>query len=107
MVDTLTSFRLINLVTLFLQSVLYGIYIVTCGNCAVAVTRVNGRWRRRREMQWPFLLAGTFLLINATCNLCFQFYRCLELLWYTGPSRPGITTSFSRWINVAKVRYAP
>jgi len=88
MVDVLTSWKISSFVALFLQSILYGIYIITCGNCAVALTTVNGRWKSVRETQWPLLLAGAFLLLNATCSVCIQFYRCLVLLVFRGPFQP-------------------
>jgi len=85
-----------NLVALFLQSILYGIYIVTCWNCAGALTRTNGGWRSRKEIHWLFVVAGTFLLINTTCNVCLQFYKCLQLLVYRAPAA-------TNWIIVVKV----
>jgi len=96
MVDVFTRLSTSNFVALFLECILYGIYIVTCWTCAVALTRVNGRWKSIREMQWPFLLAGILLLLNTTSNLCLQFYRCLELLVYRGPV-------YSAWMTSVKV----
>jgi len=99
MADYLTNLTIANLTALFLQSILYGIYITTCGDCARALTRVNGRWKSRQEMQWPFLLAGGLLLINTTCSLSIELQRCIDLLVYKGPIQ-------SVWIIVVKVRYA-
>jgi len=102
-VDVLTGFEVPTLVAVFLQSILYGIYLVTCGNCASALTRVNGRWRNRREIQWPFLLAGTFLLINSTVIVCIGFYRCLELLAFN-PEGLADRAQSTYWLNIFKVR---
>jgi len=99
MVDAFTRLSTSNFVALFLESILYGIYIITCWTCAVALTRVNGRWKTMREIQWPFLLTGILLLLNTTSNLCLQFYRCLELLVYRGPV-------YSGWMTTVKVCYA-
>jgi len=98
MVDTLTGLTTYNLVALLLQSTLYGVYIFTCGTCAGALTRTNGRWRSRKEMQWPLLLAGCFLLMNTSCNVCVQLYRCIELLAMSEP-----TESHSGWTSIIKV----
>jgi len=102
----LAAFRICNLIALFLQPMLYGIYIVTCGNCATALTRVNGRWRSREEIQWPFLLAGAFLLINTTCSICIQLLNCIEVFVNGVQDATNIPGNLSRWINVMKVRYA-
>ena len=106
MVNFLTSFRVCSLVSLFLQSILYGIYLITSGSCAAALTRVNGRWRSRRELQWPFLLAGFFLLLNTTCGLCIQFYNCLDPIVRRGSGGSSIPSIFSH-STVIMVRYTP
>ena len=103
--DVLTNFRTSRLITLFLQSILYGIYIITSGSCARALTRVNGRWRSRRELQWPFLLAGAFLLVNTTYNVCIRLYNFLIIFVYRGSDRLSIPNTFSRWSLVVEVRY--
>jgi len=103
MVDLLTDLRIFSLVSLFLQSVLYGIYIITSGSCARALTRVNGRWRSKRELQWPFLLAGLFLFVNTTCSLFIQLYKCLELLVHGGFGESGASYHSS----IIAVRYIP
>jgi len=102
--DVLTDLPIFNLVSLFLQSILYGIYLITCGGCAAALSRVNGRWRSRKELQWPFLLAGLFLLLNMTRYLCIQFYSCLEPLIHRGSDGPSTPGAFSS-SNIIKVRY--
>jgi len=106
MVNFLTDFRVSSLVSLFLQSILYGIYLITSGSCAAALTRVNGRWRSRRELQWPFLLAGFFLLLNTTCGLCIQFYNCLDPVLHGGSGGPSTPSTFSHWSMII-VRYIP
>ena len=99
MVDTLDGLSAYNLVALLLQSTLYGVYIFTCGTCAGALTRTNGRWRSRKEIQWPLLLAGAFLLMNTSCNVCVQLYRCIELLVMKEHTEPH-----TGWTSVIKVR---
>jgi len=101
-----TDFRICSLLALSLQSMLYGIYLITSGSCAVALTRVNGRWRSRREMQLPFLFAGLFLFLNMTCGLCIQFYSCLALFVHGGSDGSGFPNTFSH-SSMIQVRYIP
>jgi len=104
MVDILTDFPIFSLVSLFLQSILYGIYLITCGSCAAALTRVNGRWRSRRELQWPFLLSGFFLFLNTTCFLCLHLYACLEPFVHKDSAGLGDPSTFTV-SRVIEVRY--
>jgi len=105
MADVLTRLDISTLVALFLQSTLYGIYIVTCGNCAVVLTRVNGRWKRRHEIHWIFLIAGTILLANTTCYVFFQLYRCFQLfVLRRGPEGSAVNNDPLTWLNISKVR---
>jgi len=105
MVDVLTGLDISTLVTLFIQSTLYGIYIVTCGNCAVVLTRVDGRWKGRHEIHWVFLIAGTILLANTTCYVAFQLHRCFQLFVFgRGPDGSAVNNDPLTWLNIAKVR---
>ena len=106
MVNGFTDLYIFYLLSLFLQSILYGVYLITCGSCAAALTRVNGRWRSRKELQWPFLLAGAFLLLNTTCYLCIQFHNCLEPFVYTGSDGPSVLSTFFA-SSIFQVRYTP
>ena len=105
MTDVLRDLRMCSLLSLFLQPILYGIYLVTCRRCAAALTRVNGRWRSRRELQWPFLLAGIFLLTNTTCSLCLQLYNNLDLFCYGSRDGSSYLDNYeSHWRTLTGVR---
>ncbi|TFK33591.1 hypothetical protein BDQ12DRAFT_670121 [Crucibulum laeve] len=59
---------------LFMESVLYGMYLVTCGYCAQYLFLIDGRWKRLREYNWAMVIVAILLLILATLDVTMGFY---------------------------------
>ncbi|KAJ7625663.1 hypothetical protein FB45DRAFT_1060327 [Roridomyces roridus] len=74
------GFALIDAETygLFLESVFYGIYLVTCGFCIPALFVHEDRLKRLRDLNWPMVLVGFFMFSIATVDVVLQFYRNLH-----------------------------
>jgi len=98
-----------HIAALFLQSVFYGIYIVTCGFLAAVLTRTStsghactARWRTSAEINWILLIASVFLLLNTTLNIILGVYRLVMLLAYQVSAQDGSLS----WVYTAKVSFS-
>ncbi|TFK33582.1 hypothetical protein BDQ12DRAFT_657757 [Crucibulum laeve] len=89
---------------LFTESVVYGIYLVTCGYCAQHLFMIDGRWKRLREYHWAMVIVAALLLTFATLDVTTGFYHNLRaFVFYTGAG--GATEAFSDlsfWVSVIK-----
>jgi hypothetical protein len=96
-----------QMVSLFVQSIAFGMYLISCVSCAEVLLRIgetpHRRWRRRGELRWVTISAGIALLVTASLNMSLGFYR--NLLAFTGPGGPEkALADTNSWINVVKVR---
>ncbi|KAH8105363.1 hypothetical protein BXZ70DRAFT_520696 [Cristinia sonorae] len=96
-----------QIVALFLESVFYGIYLVTFGLCVNVLlfskhTRPGGR--RKHRFLSPFFLVALLLFIIATLDEALLLRHVLDaFVWYKGPG--GAKEEFadiSYWVNVMK-----
>ncbi|TFY76644.1 hypothetical protein EWM64_g7368 [Hericium alpestre] len=87
-----------HIIVLFLQSLFYGIYLITFVQC------INVLWfnRRRKGVPWPFTIVLLLLFIFATLDLALSLrFVLIAFIWYKGPG--GATQEFldvSSWVNV-------
>ncbi|TFK33573.1 hypothetical protein BDQ12DRAFT_614931 [Crucibulum laeve] len=90
---------------LFMESVLYGMYLVTCGYCAQYLFLIDGRWKRLREYNWAMVIVAILLLILATLDVTMGFYYNMwAFVSYT--SAGGAMEAFSDlsfWVPVVKM----
>jgi hypothetical protein len=90
---------------LFLESVLYGIYLVTCGFCLQKLLTSQHGLKQLRELNWPMLVVVFLLFGIATVDAVLQFYRNLHTFQIA--NGPGDATedftNISDPINVVKV----
>ena len=91
---------------LFVESVLFGIHLITAGYCMRALMSTSARWKSRDEINWAMLVVSLLLLSNATFDVVLGFYHNLKaFVFYTGQGGPAEEfTNISDWINVSKVR---
>ncbi|KAJ7886671.1 hypothetical protein B0H13DRAFT_2044062 [Mycena leptocephala] len=89
---------------LFLESVLYGIYLVTCGFCLQKLLTSQHGLKQLRELNWPMLVVVFLLFGIATVDAVLQFYRNLHTFQIA--NGPGDATedftNISDPINVVK-----
>jgi hypothetical protein len=92
---------------LFLESIFYGIYLVTCGACikTLLLSRLGDRLKPVRELNWAMLIVVFILFGVATVDAILQFYRNLHTFQIAnGPGdAAGDFSDISDPINVVKV----
>ena len=94
-----------QLVALFMESVTYGIYLVTLGICAHVLF-----WDRqglRQRINWSMVTVVTLMAVFSTLDVALGLRHNLDaFIFYTGPGGPdGEFDNISNWVNVMKVRY--
>ncbi|KAJ7846032.1 hypothetical protein B0H14DRAFT_963320 [Mycena olivaceomarginata] len=91
---------------LFLESIFYGIYLVTCGVClkTLLLSRLGDRLKPVRELNWAMLIVVFILFGVATVDAILQFYRNLHTFQIAnGPGdAAGDFSDISDPINVVK-----
>ncbi|KAJ6629582.1 hypothetical protein B0H10DRAFT_1985979 [Mycena sp. CBHHK59/15] len=89
---------------LFLESVFYGVYLVTCGFCAQALFTTQQRLRRCSELNWAMIIVMSTIFAIATVDVVLQFFRNLRT--FATADGPGDATkdftNISDPINVVK-----
>ncbi|PSS29864.1 hypothetical protein EW026_g7441 [Hermanssonia centrifuga] len=91
-------------VALFLESIFYGIYLVTLGHCSRTLLFESDRFvlKRRKEIKWIMVTAALLMAIVATLNVSFILRHILNaFIYYKGPG--GATAELSdigNWVNV-------
>ncbi|TFK34337.1 hypothetical protein BDQ12DRAFT_763607 [Crucibulum laeve] len=89
---------------LFVQSVCFGLYLVTVGYTVPPLLRVGTRFRRAREINWPMLIGATILCVFITFGMILTFYHSLLAFDTGGPDNATrVYTDISSWINVTKL----
>jgi hypothetical protein len=90
---------------LFLESIFYGIYLVTCGACLKTLLFSGDRLKPVRELKWAMLVVVFILFAVATVDAVLQFYQNLHTFQIA--SGPGAAaddfSDISDPINVVKV----
>lgn len=96
-----------QLVAIVVESILYGIYMMTLGACLRIWLRPREYHRRRH---FPWILGGTTLLLTAiaTTDVALGLYHAiLAFIRYQGPGGPAaLYSNISSWINVTKTTIA-
>ncbi|TFY75243.1 hypothetical protein EWM64_g8769 [Hericium alpestre] len=89
-----------HLVALFLESLFYGIFLVTFGQCILALTRS----RRTPKQKSTFFVITLFFFLFGTLDIAFLMRQILEaFIYYDGPG--GANTrleDISDWVNVMR-----
>ncbi|TFK38521.1 hypothetical protein BDQ12DRAFT_582127, partial [Crucibulum laeve] len=90
---------------LFLESIAYGIYLVTVAYCAQALLRSSAGWKRLDEINWSMVIVAILLFCLASLDLMFGFYNNLKAFITFGNIKDGALNEFtdiSSWVNVMK-----
>ncbi|TFK39236.1 hypothetical protein BDQ12DRAFT_744628 [Crucibulum laeve] len=88
---------------LFIQSLCFGVYLVTVGFTIPPLLRTGNRFRRSRELNWVMLF-GALSCIFITFDMVLSFYHSLLAFVYTTGTDAATRsyTDISSWINVTK-----
>jgi hypothetical protein len=89
----------------FVESVLWGMYLITCVSAARILFRTGTRWKRLDELNWIMVIAGTLLLIIATLDVILGFYHNIKafIVMKGGDAAIEEFSDISQWINVMRV----
>ena len=93
-----------QLVSVFLQSVTYGIYLVTLWITARAL--FFDALGERKKVNWPMVAVMSLMAVFATLDVALGLKHNLDaFIFYTGPGGPQEEfENISYWVNVMKVR---
>ncbi|OSX68007.1 hypothetical protein POSPLADRAFT_1100493, partial [Postia placenta MAD-698-R-SB12] len=91
-----------QLISLFMQSTVYGVHVVTFLMCMWALLRPSNSGR---PVNWPWLSVAVILFAIGTADVSFNLYHNLiAFIYYTGLG--GAQAQFedlSSWVNVMRV----
>ncbi|KAH7882652.1 hypothetical protein F5I97DRAFT_1816635 [Phlebopus sp. FC_14] len=93
-----------QIVGLFMECILYGVYLVTLVQCLRALLWSDAESSFKRKANWPMLTVALLMGLFATLDVAFGLRHNLDaFVYYTGPG--GATAEFaniSYWVNVMK-----
>ncbi|KAJ3981915.1 hypothetical protein F5890DRAFT_1532883 [Lentinula detonsa] len=93
-------------VALFMECILYGVYLVSLGYClrALLLEPFEQGLQRKKHINWVMLMVALLLCLFATLNVAFGLRHNLDAFsYYHGPG--GATeelNDISYWVNVMK-----
>lgn len=92
------------LCALFLESILYGCYVITFACTAEVLLSTRGKLKNIREVNTPVAIGtmGLFLIVSGNAALCF--YRSLRVFIFSpfDMSQPGLDLILER-LNIIEV----
>ncbi|TFK36547.1 hypothetical protein BDQ12DRAFT_576569, partial [Crucibulum laeve] len=90
-----------QIVAVFVESIFYGLFLVTFFYCLRALLCTESYRRGWRNVNWSMLIIALVFWISGTLNLAFGLLRLLQAFVYnTGPQK--VTQLGLDWVNVAK-----
>jgi hypothetical protein len=89
-----------QLAALFVESVLYGVYLVTFGYCLQALFRSPSGWKRSDEIKLVPLFVALSLFCAGTINLVFGFYQILDVQEHRASN---VRYLGKPWLNIVQV----
>ncbi|KAJ6482981.1 hypothetical protein C8R47DRAFT_1133449 [Mycena vitilis] len=91
-----------QLITQFLESIFWGIYVVTFAFCLAALLRTQNRWMRPAEVSKPMLVVTILMGCIATFDVCLTFLINLNaFVFYNGPGGPKAAfDNTSGWMDI-------
>ncbi|PSR70619.1 hypothetical protein PHLCEN_2v13507 [Hermanssonia centrifuga] len=95
-----------QIVALFMESIFFGIYLVTLGYCLRALLCKKDKlvFKSRREIKWVMLVMALLMAIFATLDVAFGLRHNLDaFVYYQGPGAAAQEfNDITYWVNVMK-----
>lgn len=92
-----------QLVALFVECILYGIYLVTLGQCLQALLFDLKHFRLKPVLNWKMIVTSLLLCVVCTFDVAFGLRHLLDaFVYYDGPPEEELH-NISYWVNVMKV----
>lgn len=94
------------IIQLAMEAVFYGIYLVSCGFCAVSLFRYHDERKRFRDVNWIMVVVGLLLFSIASLDLSVDILiKVKAFVFSSGPGGPAaVFGDISSWENIVKVR---
>jgi hypothetical protein len=94
----------------FCQTLLFGIYLVSCAFCARTLLLTgNGReerWRRPGEVHWLMAMTALALLVISTFDVAIGLLHNYQA--FVKSDHPdAVLLDITNWINITRVRLCP
>ncbi|KAJ7599495.1 hypothetical protein C8J56DRAFT_916817 [Mycena floridula] len=104
MPDTDFTIDKAELVGLCLESIFYGIYLVSFFPCIKALIWDNS-FKRRRTVNWIMFVVAWLMFIFATMDVGFGLFRCFQgFVLYQGPGGPlTVFQDIANYVSVMKI----
>lgn len=95
-----------HLVSLFSESVFYGLFLATFIACLRAILWNGASFHAAAHVRWALLVVACTMFVVATLDISFNLEHDLNaFIRYKGPGGPsGEFSKISNWINLARVR---
>ncbi len=96
-----------QVVALFMESIAYGVYVVTLGiACRVLFFDNQGM---KKRVNWSMVVVVALMAIFSTLDVSLGLRHNLDaFIFYKGPGGPDAEfDNISYWVNVMKVKYPP
>ncbi|KAF9484174.1 hypothetical protein BDN70DRAFT_181315 [Pholiota conissans] len=92
-----------QLAGLFVESIFYGIYLVTFGYCLQALFRKQCGWRSLSELNLGSVFVALSLFCIGTINLALAFYRIQDIQKFAFDTSTSIQEYAGKpWVNIVK-----
>lgn len=100
MPDTVLSETI--LLSLFLQSLSYGIFLVSFGLCLISLLGREGRWKSGRDVNWQMVCVSVILFTFATFDWGMEMFYVIDgFLMYGGPDSAEEPFGWTKVANVS------
>lgn len=92
-----------ELVSLFMGSASYGVYLVTLGMCIRCL--FWGRFGRKERYNWPLVIVAASMFVFTTLDVSFALKHCIDaFISYKGSGGPNaVFEDVSSYVNVIRV----
>ena len=94
-----------QMVSIFTEAVVYGIYLVTCGMCVQAL--FWGKTGHKDKYNWPLICVAAAMFVFSTSDVAFSLrHNLIAFIYYKGAGGPdGEFEDISYWVNVMDVSF--
>lgn len=92
-----------QIVGLFMESVFYGIFLVTFVHCLRILLWIDGHLKPVRDLHWKMVIAAVAMFVVASLDVAFHVRHNLDaFVSYEGDPVEEFSKT-SNWINVMKM----
>jgi hypothetical protein len=93
-----------QLVSLFVASIFYGIYLATFCDCLRVLVWNSGSFKATTNVKWILLVVALLMFVCETVDAIFNLQHNLDaFIFYDGPGGPaGQFKIINNWVNIGR-----